>query len=867
MMSRIRVAVLCLAVFTLAVWAVGMQPLCAFAAEEPARTAEEDAGGDPELAWLNDMAAYYEAHPELKTQRGSGWKPYNRVKWLLEQRMTDGRLPEFGARWEVWQARGEREKEREAVLGEPPKASWFAIGPVNMSGRIISIDFHPTSADTVYVGAASGGLWKSEDGGETWRTTTDSLPTLAVGAICVLPWDPDIILIGTGEGTGPYPGLFGVGILKSTDAGETWSTTGLSYPISDATGTNVIEANPYTGTILAGTRDGLYRSTDEGDTWTLVNSGGRWYDVKWRPGDSTRVYATKGYAYGANGVKVSTDDGQTWTGAGTGQPAGNLIGKTKIAVSPADPDVIYANYVNKNTAQSIGVYRSDDNGATWVAQNTTLNMTGYQGWYNLTLAVDPNDISTVISGGVSLYRSTDGGVNFSETGEGFILGSETEVHVDHHAIAYEPGSNSNVWVCSDGGVWRSTDDGLTWASQREGLVTYQFYDICVAQSDPAFMMGGTQDNGIPGRVDPESWAVSTLLADGMVCNVDPMNADRIYGEWQYGNQVKSVDGGESWSVIMNGITGQGTWVTPVDEDQNEPDRLFMSTSDGIFRTTDGGANWENVGTQTAVWISISPVDGDVVWIVNAGGARYTTDDAETWENAAAWGCATGQPTKIQAHPTDVNTAFATFSGYGEGDAHILMTADMGSTWVDVTGDLPSQPVNTMIVDPLDTDAWYIGTDAGVWSSTDGGATWAPHEVGLPNAMILDLEIRRTARKLVAGTHGRGAWEIDLPDLSGVEVAEEDVPGGSSIYLMLDPPYPNPLRDRTLLRFASSRPGPVSLDIYDARGRHVSHVGDLADGDGIIRTTWWDARDFPSGVYFVTLRSGGELKSRRIVVAK
>jgi len=380
------------------------------------------------------------------------------------------------------------------------------------------------------------------------------------------------------------------------------------------------------------------------------------------------------------------------------------------------------------------------------------------------------------------------------------------------------------------------------------------------------MMGGTQDNGIPGRVDPESWAVSTLLADGMVCNVDPTDADLIYGEWQNGNQVKSEDGGDSWSVIMNGITGQGSWVTPVDEDQNQPERLFMSTSHGIFRTTDGGGYWENVGSQTATWISISPVDGDVVWTVNANGAMYTTDDADTWESAAAWGFATGQPTKIQAHPTDVNTAFVTFSGYGGGDAHIAMTDDMGATWTNVTGDLPSLPVNTMIVDPLDPSAWYIGTDAGVWSSTDGGATWAPHEVGLPNAMILDLEIRRTARKLVAGTHGRGAWEIDLPDLSGVET-EEDVAEGSSIYLMLDPPYPNPLRDHTLLRFASSRPGPVSLDIYDVSGRHVSHVGDLADGDGIIRTTWWDARDLPSGVYFVTLRSGGELKSRRIVIAK
>jgi photosystem II stability/assembly factor-like uncharacterized protein len=842
----VRLAVLGLTFLGLAACMIGLHPLSA---------AADEVG----LVWMEEMGRFYKEHPDLRSEKGSGWKPYNRVKWLLEPRMTDGKLPEFGARWEAWQARVERQEQ----LNSPASASWFAIGPVNMSGRMISIDFHPTNPDIVYVGAASGGLWKSEDGGDTWTTTTDNLPTLGVGAICVLPWNPDIVLIGTGEGTGPYPGIFGVGILKSTDAGATWSTTSLSYPVSSGSGTNVIEANPYTGTILAGTRDGLYRSTDEGDTWTQIRSQGRWYDVKWKPGDSLRVYATKGYGVGNNNVKVSTDDGLTWNKAGTGQPPGNEVGKTKIAVSPDNPNVIYANYVSSQNSQSLGIYRSDDNGATWVPQNTTTNMVNSQGWYNLTLAADPNNVNTLIAGGVSLYRSTNAGVTLDKTGEGFILGNETDVHWDHHAIAYEPGSTSDVWVCCDGGVWKSTDDGANWMSRREGLVTYQFYDICVAQSDPAFMMGGTQDNGIPGRVDPDTWAVSTLIADGMVCNVDPTNADRIYGEWQFGNHVKSNDGGGSWFSIQDGITGNGAWVTPVDEDQNDPDRLFTSTSAGIFRTTNGGSSWQQVGDQTAIWISISPVDGDVVWTVNSSGVMYTTDDAATWNSAASYGFPVGSETKIHAHPTDVNTAFVTFSGYSS-TSHIAMTTDMGATWVDVTGDLPPQPVNTMIVDPLDTIVWYIGTDAGVWSTNNGGVNWLPHEVGLPNAVVLDLEIRRSARKLVAGTHGRGAWEIDIPSLSGVDTG---IAVGSSINLMLDPPHPNPLRDKTLLRFASKHSGPVSLDIYNVQGEHVSHVGELSRGDGIIRTTWWSADELPSGVYFVTLQAADERKSRRMVVAK
>ncbi|NNE43142.1 MAG: hypothetical protein HKN12_02950, partial [Gemmatimonadetes bacterium] len=745
---------------------------------------------------------------------GSGWKPYNRIKWNLERQLTDGQLPTSDQVLAVWQERSRRQSQTRAA------ASWFQVGPVNLSGRITTIEFHPTDPNTVYIGSASGGIHKSTDGGLTYTNLGDDLPSLLVGAIAVHDLNPNVVIVGTGEGAG---GASGVGVLKSTDGGATWNTTGLSFGLPSGHGFHVMEVNPLTGTVIAGATDGLWRSTDQGDTWTQVKTGGHYYDVKIKPGDPTRMYTCRGSGSIGNQVKKSDDDGLTWTNVGTGQPPQTQVGKTKLAVTPADPNVIYANYVDRSTSQTLGVYKSTDNGSTWTAQNTSLNMTNNQGWYNLTLAVDPDDADHLLAGGVELWESTDAGVTWTSIHSFSIMGTDTDIHWDHHAIAYEPGSNDNVWVGTDGGVWRSTDDGGNWNSRREGLPTYQFYDICVAQSDPIFMLGGSQDNGLTPRNGTDTWTTSTLTADGMVCNINPTNADAVYGEWQFGNHVKSFNGGNTWTDIMNGITGSGAWVAPVDEDQNTPNHLYTSTSAGIFRTTQGGNLWVNVAPHTATWISISQVDGNVVWTSGAGNPWYTTDDGGTWTQTANYGFAVGGTTsKILAHPTDTATAFVTFGGFGA-SAHVAMTTDFGATWTDVTGDLPAQPTNTMAVDPADPTQWFVGTDFGVWHSSNGGANWLPYETGFPNVVVTDLEIHKSNRKLVAGTYGRGAWEVGLP--GGAVDAEVAVSPGP-LNLMLDSPAPNPVRDQTWLRFAAKHEGAVTLDIFDVSGRRISRVAEL-----------------------------------------
>ena len=824
--------------------------------------------------WLARSAAHYAAHPELQVPRGSGWKHFTQTRVFLERRTLDGRLPTAAQRVRAWEIGRERRK-REGLGGNPTSgdrtargsAGWFALGPVNISGRIVDLEFHPADPSRMWAASASGGLWLSSDNGVSWRTTTDELPSLAVGAVCVLPTSPDIVLIGTGEGIFWSYVVFGTGIWRSTDAGETWAPTSLTHQIADNHGFHVMKANPFTGTVLAGANDGLWRSSDSGVTWTQVKEGGDYYDVVWKPGSATRVYAAKGSGSAGNNVKVSTDDGLTWTKAGAGQPLSIEVSKTRLATTPADPSVIYAHYGNSQTHGTLGIYRSTDDGATWAARNTLVNISGTQGSYANTIAVAPDDVDRVIAGGIRLWLSTDGGTTFAETGAGNPLGDETSVHSDHHAIAWEPGPAGALWVGTDGGNWKSTDDGDTWSPRRDGLVTVQYYDICVAPSDPGLAIGGSQDNGLPVLEGPDVWALSTLTADGFACHFEPLDPDVIYSEYQFGGRVKSTDGAASWFSIQNGITGSNRPFAPLELDPSQAGRLFTSTMTSVYRTTTAGAWWGPVSPHEATWISVSPVDGQTVWTVDGQSAgspvRRSTDGGATWSTAAPYGFTVGYATKILAHPTDATGAFVTFSGYGP-VPHVARTTDLGSTWQNVSGDFPPEPANTMAVDPADPDHFFVGTDTGVWSTLDTGATWSPLGPSFPNVIVYDLEIHAGARKLVAATYGRGAWEIDLPPAAGTGAPDLSLRHPE---LLLDPPAPNPVRDRALLRFASRRPGAAVLEIHDVQGRRVVRVAEVAAGDGVIRTASWFPDGVAAGVYFVVLRAGGERLTRKIVVTR
>jgi hypothetical protein len=809
------------------------------------------------LDWFDHMDGFYDANPELKRTPGSGWKPFNRVRWFQKQRMVNGELPPVGARWRAWEARRALEDRR----GRSSRSIWFSLGPVNFAGRMLAIDFDPVDPSILYAGAASGGVWRSTDSGITWIPISDELPSLAIGGLAVSKTNRDVIVIGTGEGTMNIDRVTGIGILRSTDRGASWIPTSLSYPATGlfGHGFHFLESGPG-GTFLAGAVDGLYRSSDDGATWTQVRGVTRedyrcgYYDAKWDPEDPSRVYTVKGNDTSGNNVKVSTDDGLTWAKAGTGQPPSFMIGKSKLGVSGS---TVYAFFGDLGAGTTLGLWKSTDDGATW-ANTSATGLPDWQSWYNLICAADPNDPEIVITGAVNLTRSTDGGSTF------VLVGSN--VHVDHHAVAWEPGNPEVVWVGTDGGIWESTDDGATWTDRNVALITYQFYDICVGNGPTYYVMGGTQDNGTDKWSGTTTWAEG-LGGDGMVCDIPSVSDNVVYAEaidWHFKSTEYGIEG--SFVQIDNGIPGgNAQWVVPTDAAESDADYVLTNHSTaGIFRTTNGGDFWVNVAAHTATWISISEMDADVAWTIDGNTVHRTTDRGDTWTQAAALGFEAGAATKILAHPTDLSTAVVTFSGY-EDLCHVAFTTDMGASWTDATGNLPPLPVSAIAIDPSRPGDWYIGTDLGVWSSADSGATWSPFEEGLPNVVIADLEIADAPRKLVAGTHGRGAWEIALPPPGGVGVTVAADRGARN--LMLDPPYPNPTADRTLLRYAARSDAPGHLRIYDVNGRVVGDLAQFDRGDGIIRTTPWLIDELPSGLYFAVLEAGGERISRKITVLR
>lgn len=807
------------------------------------------------------MERHFADHPTLARQRGSGWNPYNRAKWFEAPLLEHGALPGAGQRQAIF----DEKRRRAALRGGSP--AWFELGPVNLSGRILDIEFHPTNASIVYAGSASGGLWKSTDSGDTWVPLTDELPSLAVGGIAVSGADPNVVLIGTGEGNQNAFRVPGVGVLKSTDGGGTWAPTNLAFDVTQAVGFHFLEVNRGTGVYLAGTTAGMYRSTDEGSTWAQVLTGYYW-DAVWEAigTGSTRVYAVGGGdTFGGNTVRVSTNDGLTWTLASTGLPSAGQIGKTKLAFARSEPHptTLYAHVTAAQGFHTMGIYRSTDNGASWHIRSTE-NIAGGQGWYSATIAVPRNNWNVVLAGGIELWKSTDGGATFVETGDGYGLGTDTALHWDHHVLKYRPGSGELPWCGTDGGVWASTDGGDTWASRRAGINTYQFYDVCVAQSDPDWLMGGSQDNGVNGPVAAQDWFTSNLFADGMVCNIDPSMPNTVYAEWQFGNQVKSTDSGATWFDIQSGLAPNGgIWVTPVAMDRTDPAVLHTRNSGGIYSTTDGGASWSFRTDFPAIWIDVDEDDGEI-WAVSSTGVRRSTDAGASWADASAYGFAVGVESRIAADPALPGGALVTFGSYNAADALVARTTDFGATWTDVTGDLPAQPVNVVLVDPAIPADWYIGTDTGVWRSTNGGANWLPYDDGLPNVVVQDLEIRDSSRKLVAGTYGRGAWEVEL---DGAGVGVPVVAAAGSRNLMLDPPFPNPVSDGARLRFAARHDGPVRLSIVDVRGRRIATVATLAHGDGLIREALWHTDGARAGVYFAVVEAGSERRARKILVTR
>jgi hypothetical protein len=812
---------------------------------------------------FHEEKAFWEDHfatvPDVSV-KGSGWKPFNRWLWFTERRIDPqtGEVP-AGARWQAYL------QQQEMLDREGPRDTpvWTSLGPVNIAGRCQPIAIDPANHDRILVGSASGGLWESTNAGASWEPVDDQLPTLAIGAILFDENDPSVVYMGTGEGNNNADAVFGVGVMVSTDGGLTWDIlgSGLEWSIGDGKAVNALAMNPGSGAILAATTDGTWRYA--GGTWTQVLTGTATSIVR-HPTTTTTFYVANGRSGGSalNGVYISTDDGLTWTEQTNGFPSTH--GRVGLAIAESAPSTLYAG-ISAGSGVMLGIYKTTDGGTTWALAFNADNHYAQQGWYDLIIGVDPTNPNKVYSGGLDLYRSTNGGTSFVQLSAWDLPpGNPSYVHADQHGWAFHPDDPNHVYAACDGGVFESFNSGDDWTEISTGLTTMQFYDIDVSQSNPDVAMGGTQDNGTNVYSGSTTWTRS-LGGDGFHCNIDYAKPDTMYMELYYGTHYRSYTGGGNRTGINGGLGEQGAWDTPVHLDYGNTAILYTGHGK-IYKTTNRGGAWT---AKTAVLpgkgVSITQCPGDLNHLYCAFSAvraiHHSTDRGETWTQVTATGIPNRGITRVKTHPTDPSIVFVTTSGFAT--PNVWKSTDSGATFTGIAGNMPALPCNAIEIDPEDADIIYVGTDLGVWRTENGGTIWLPYGTGLPNTVVGDLRIMQESRLLRCGTYGRGLWEVPMQE-AGTSAVQES--GVASTRISIVDVSPNPLPGGPAsVRFALPREARVRVQLFDVSGRLIETPLDEDLKGGVHRVEWPTRAQ--SGVYFVKVRQGHEVASAKLTVQR
>jgi photosystem II stability/assembly factor-like uncharacterized protein len=778
-------------------------------------------------------------------------------------------------------------------------AQWIQRGPSNIGGRITTMDISRQNPNILYVGAADGGVLKSTNAGVNWTPLFDDQPSLSMGAIAIDPTDDNIVYVGTGEANSSGDSYDGFGMVKSTNGGATWIHLGLEETrhigkiVIDPTNTNVLYIAAM-GTLFTGNPDrGVYKSTDGGLTWSHVlsiNDSTGVVDLAINPqnpdillaGAWQRMRGPQGRRY-VGGIHTriyrTTNAGASWHPLSGGLPApANNVGRPAVAIAPSNPQIMYAAFAD-DPGNFMGSYKSTDGGDTWTRTNDG-NLSGLYsnfGWYFGKVFINPHNPDNVFIHGVQMARTTNGGASWSTT---------TAVHVDHHAMAFHPTVANLMYIGTDGGHARSTNTGANWSREpNQDLFITQFYAGWISHLNPNASMGGTQDNGTPRTQTGSNsdWA-SINGGDGFYCIIDYTDANYQYAESQYGGIRRTINNWASSSSATSGISSSDrkNWSTPIIIDPNNPMILYTGTQ-RMYRTTNRAQSWTAISGDlsnglvpgftayaTITTIDVAKTDSNVIMAgTDDGNVWVTTNGGTNWIDIKA-GLPNRWITRVRFDPTDHTIAYVTLSGYRIDSPlpHIFRTTNLGSTWQDISNNLPEAPINVVLVDPHHTDRLYIGTDVGCYFTTNTGTTWQTMGANLPNAAVSDMQLHAPTRIARAFTHGRSMWEINLDDLVVTNVAGQgEVPARFS----LAQNYPNPFNPATTIAYEVPVQGTVTLIVYDAAGREVRTLVDGTIAAGSYSVTW-DGRNqagdlVASGVYLYRLVVGNEMKTRKMLLAR
>ncbi|MDJ0842077.1 MAG: hypothetical protein QNK37_36585 [Acidobacteriota bacterium] len=688
-------------------------------------------------------------------------------------------------------------------MGKAADHNWVEVGPSpmtmlswsmgNVAGRVSAIAYDPSNTDTIYLGAAAGGVWKTIDGGSNWTSLFDDVGTTTIGAIYLNPADPNDVWVGTGDHWTSCYSYQGQGLFHSIDGGSSWTAVnGSGANTLDLTFIAAIAVHPTNPQIMMvgglgycapGSSTygsgGLYRTTDGGANWTRIITGSV-YDIVWDDTDPNTFYASVGDAADAvNGVYKSTDSGANWTRQQSGILYGTDIGRIRIAMAPSDNQTLYA--LLNRSAGGTYLYQSTNGGNSWTLKNT--GACEGQCAYNLCLDVHPTNPNTLLVGSIRFALSTNGGSSLSYQTSGW--GSGQAVHQDTHVLKFHPGNGNTYWVGSDGGIWKTTNNGSSFSNLNGNLNITQFYDVAVNPNDPATIFGGSQDNSSERTTGNVEWNVTVVSGDGFMNLVDPRNTNTVYqtsyayssGGGELPRIYRSTSGGSpnSFGSLSNsGISaGPFAWVVPLAVAANQAGTrtYIFCGSNRPYRRADNASSWTSMassGVTGNVELSvIAPVayNNDMtVYVGNYDGQIFRTDNGLA--SSPGWTNVTGnypddiKVSDIAPDPNNPLRVFITRGGFALGQ--LFRSTTGGTTWTQVGAGLPDVPANSVAIDPFDTNRIYVGTDVGVYQSYDNGDNFTVMMDGMPLGVpVTDLEVTDNPHVLTAGTYGRGAWQTAL----------------------------------------------------------------------------------------------------------
>ena len=744
---------------------------------------------DGETDFKSIQNAFYTEWKDKPIKRGTGYMQFKRWEELTQLRLTpDGKITNIAENFFI---KKRLSSEKQFARSENEDPTWTSLGPYSWetirsgynpgNGRINSIYAVGDEQNTLYIGAPVGGLWRQTDEAEGWELLTEDLANIGVTDIYVNPENHDHLMILTGDAYGSV--LFSIGILESEDGGVTWDETGLIHEFNSNIVYFKMEVLPSnTDIMLVAGSQGIKRSADGGSSWIDVLSNVRISDMIVHPENDAIIYASFGSSLEGEVIYYkSTDAGVSWQAHSIEVPDADFgIGRTALAVSPMAPDFVYLLAADQAGGLA-GVFRSTNAGETFELRIDSPNIVGSdpegnggQGWYDLTIAVNPEDAEEVYVGGFYTFKSTNGASSFVRLHEwqSNVSSHLPYMHPDIHTLDFY---NGQLYAGTDGGIYTSDDQGETWVDLSSGLGITMFYRLGQDQNNADIVIGGTQDNG--SNIFKNGGWLHIYGADGMEALVDYEDGDIVYSSLQFGSIFRYSNGGESLQsqIAGSGITERGNWVTPYMLDPINHQTIYAGYSQ-LYRSSNQGDAWTVISDFTSTGLirdfDIARTDPDFIYVTDGNTLFRTEDRGIEWIEISA-GLPNAQITKVEVSENDENTIWVTLGGFLDGQK-VYRSMDKGATWINYSDGLPNVVTYCIVHQRDSKDQLYIGTDLGVFQRNLEMDSWQYYSNGLPGVITRELEIHETARKIRAATFGRGIWETSLNESTTIPISLEGI---------------------------------------------------------------------------------------------